>query len=44
MSNLTPIAPQFAASAPTTLVFKEKKGMIWTGKFVWATLSMHLGS
>jgi uncharacterized protein YxjI len=25
MSNLTPISPQYAASGPTTLVFKEKK-------------------
>lgn len=31
MSNLTPIAPQFAASAPVTLVFKEKKGFTLTG-------------
>ena len=32
MSNLTPIAPQFAAAGPTTLVFKEKKGLTLTGK------------
>jgi len=31
MTNLTPIAPNLAASGPTTLVFKEKKGLTLTG-------------
>ena len=31
MTSLTPIAPQYAAAAPTTLVFKEKKTMTISG-------------
>jgi hypothetical protein len=31
LSNLAPIAPQFVATGPTTLVLKEKKGLILTG-------------
>jgi hypothetical protein len=31
MSNLAPIAPQFTAAGPTTLVLKEKRGLTLTG-------------
>jgi hypothetical protein len=31
MSNLAPIAPQFTAAGPTTLVLKEKKGLTLSG-------------